>query len=337
MTTIVVTPPMLVRYPAAFTPLEALGITVRFNAGDYPMSAPALAACIGSAEGAIVGLDTLSETVFAACSTLEIVARNGVGLDNVDLDAATRHGVLVTAPIGANSTSVAELAFGLMIAVARRVVANHNRVQAGTWQREIGVELSGKTLGIIGLGNIGKRVAVRARAFEMRVLAHDIAPDYAFTQQHGIEFVPRQRLLNESDVVSLHVPLTELTHHMINRETLAQMKPGAFIINTARGAVIDSAALADALDSGHVAGAGLDVHTVEGQIDSVLRARENVITTTHLGAYTDGALLKTTKAAVESLAAYFQHKTPFGLVNPEAAARRATMTGHKHKYEGLGL
>jgi phosphoglycerate dehydrogenase-like enzyme len=324
MTTVVVTPPMLVRYRSLFAPLDAMGIAVHFNEGEYPMSAQLLAACIGDAQAAIVGLDQLTESVFAACHNLEIVARNGVGLDNVDLNAATRCGVLVTVPLGANSTSVAELTFGLMIAAARGLVANHNRVQAGTWRRDTGVELSGKTLGIIGLGNIGKRVAVRARAFEMRVLAHDIAPDLAFAQTHGIEFVSRETLLGQSDMISLHVPLTELTYHLINAEVLAQMKPGVFLVNTARGAVVDPNALAEALESGHVAGAGLDVHTVEGEIDPVLAGRENVITTTHLGAYTDGALIKTTKAAVESLTQYFQQQTPFGLVNQGVVARRVS-------------
>ena len=324
MTTVVVTPPMLVAYRSLFAPLDTLGISIAFNAGDYPLSAQGLASCIGSAEAAIIGLDLIAESVFAACPNLEIIARNGVGLDNVDLNAATASGVLVTAPFGANSTSVAELTFGLMVSVARGMVANHNRVQGGLWRREIGVELSGKTLGIIGLGNIGKRVAVRARAFEMDVLAQDIAPDVSFAEEHGIEFVPRERLLAEADIVSLHVPLTDLTYHLINRTTLAQMKPGAFLINTARGSVVDASALAEALDSGHIAAAGLDVHTVEGQIDAVLAGRDNVITTTHLGAYTDGALIKTTQAAVESLTQYFQQQTPFGLVNPEAVARRVS-------------
>jgi D-3-phosphoglycerate dehydrogenase len=324
MTAIVVTPPMLVHYRSLFAPLEAWGMTIHFNAGEYPMAAPALADCIGDAEAAIVGLDTLSASVFAACPHLEIVARNGVGLDNVDLNAATECGVLLTAPLGANSTSVAELTFGLMIAVARRLVANHNQVQGGIWRREIGVELSGKTLGIIGLGNIGRRVAVRAKAFEMRVLAFDIAPDVAFADIHGIEFVPRETLLRQSDIVSLHVPLTELTYHLIDAKTLAQMKPGALLINTARGPVIDARALAEALDCGQIAGAGLDVHTVEGQLDEILSRRENVVTSTHLGAYTDGALLKTTRAAIESLMQYFDQQAPFGLVNPEAVARRVS-------------
>lgn len=320
MTTVIITPPMLAQYRDLFAPLESLGIHVEFHTGDYPMSAEALAERLGNAEAAIVGLDIVDESVFAACPSLKMIARNGVGLDTVDLEAATRHRVLVTAPFGANSTSVAELAFGLMISAARSIVATHNRVQAGTWRRDIGFELSGKTLGIIGLGHVGKRVAVRAKAFEMRVLAHDIAPDTTFAEAHGIELVSRDNLLAQSDVVSLHVPLTDLTYHMINAETLAGMNRGVVLINTARGGVVDADALAHALDTGHVSAAGLDVHTVEGQIDRVLAGRENVITTTHLGAYTHDSLMKTSRMAVESLIQFFRHETPFGLVNPEALA-----------------
>jgi D-3-phosphoglycerate dehydrogenase len=318
---LVITPPMLADYPQAFAPLAALGVDVRINTGAYPMDSQALAAYIGDADAAIVGLDHLSADVFAACPKLRIVARNGVGVDNVDLDAATAHGVLITVPYGANSTSVAELALGLLLTLARRVIPTHARVQSGVWRREPGLELSGKTLGIIGLGRIGKRVAVRAQAFEMRVIANDIAPDEAFAAAHGIPFVTREALLAECDVLSLHVPLTPLTHHLINRPALAQMKPGAILINTARGPVIDARALADALDSGHLAGAALDVHTVEGQVEPFLLGRDNLITTTHLGAYTHDSLIKTTIAAVESLLQFWQQEAIPNLINPEAALK----------------
>jgi D-3-phosphoglycerate dehydrogenase len=319
---LVVTPPMLADYPAAFAPLEALGVEVRINTGTYPMNAKALAGCIANADAAIVGLDHLSADVFAACPRLRIVARNGVGTDNVDLDAATAHGVLVTVPYGANSTSVAELALGLLLALARRFIPTHQRVQNGQWKREPGIELSGKTLGIIGLGRIGKRVAVRAQAFEMHVIANDIAPDDAFGASHDIPFMPRDDLLRECDILSLHVPLTPLTHHMIDAHVLSLMKPGALLVNTARGPVIDARAVARALDAGELAGAALDVHTVEGEVEPFLLGRDNVITTTHLGAYTHESLLKTTASAVESLVQFWQQDAIPNLINPEAAASR---------------
>lgn len=318
---VVVTPPMLAETPELFAPLDALGVTVDFHRGDYPMQASRLAARLGDAVGAIVGLDALESTVFERCPHLRIVARNGVGMDTVDLDAATRHGTLVTVPLGANSTSVAELALGLLLAAARGVVTNHNRVQAGMWRREPGTQLAGKTLGIIGLGRIGKKVALRAQAFEMNVIAHDILPDTNFADAHGLGFVSRDELLASADIVSLHVPLTRLTTRLIDQPAFALMKPGALLVNTARGLVVDPDALVAALDSGRLAGAGLDVHPVEGEVDSRLFDRPNVVTTTHLGAYTHESLAATTRAAVHSLCQFFENTLPDGLANPEVLRR----------------
>ncbi len=318
MPKVFVTPPMLADLPEAFRPLREAGVEVIVNDGEYPLDGAALSAAIGDAEAVVLGLDVITAALFEVCPKLRILARNGVGIDTIDLDAATAAGVMVTVPYGANSTSVAELTFGLMIALLRRIVRNHNRVQAGVWQREPGVELAGKTLGIIGLGRIGKKVARRALGFEMRVVAHDIAPDEAFAQAHGIPFVSREALLEQADILSLHVPLTDLTFHMIDEAALARMPQGAFLINAARGAVVDTQALARSLDSGHIAGAALDVHPVEGRVEPELLNRPNVITTTHLGAYTHEALAATARVAVESLLQYFGGQQPENLVNPEA-------------------
>jgi phosphoglycerate dehydrogenase-like enzyme len=158
-----------------------------------------------------------------------------------------------------------------------RIIPHHNRAQHGAWEREIGFELAGKTLGIIGLGRIGKKVAARLQGFEMRIIANDIAPDHEFAARRGIPFVSLDELLADSDVVSLHVPLTPLTEHMINAHTIGKMKRGAVLLNAARGPVVDAAALAAALDSGHIAGAGLDVYTMEWRVDEVFLNRSNVV------------------------------------------------------------
>lgn len=316
ITQVAVSPPMLADYLESFAPLRARNIDVRINDGHYPMDARSLAEFVGAAEAAIIGLDEISAAFFEACPGLRIVARNGVGMDNVDLAAASARGILITAPLGANSTSVAELAIGLTIALARHVVPTHNRVQRGEWRRTQGMQLSGKTFGIVGLGRIGKKVAVRAQAFGMRVIANDIAPDVGFAAEHGIEMTAFGRVLEESDVVSLHVPLTDLTYHMIDRAALARMKPRALLVNTARGPVVDSEALAEAMGTARITGAALDVHTVEGQIDGVLAGFENVITTTHLGAYTRESLIATTDMAVESIVHILDGAAPVGLMNP---------------------
>lgn len=315
---IAATPPNLSELKHLLVPLKHAGVQIKLNSGDYPMNDTQLADFIGDAPAALIGLDDVTGDVFDRCPNLRLIARNGVGLETVDLNAATHAETLVTAPLGANSTSVAELAIGLMIALVRHVIPTHNRLQGGLWQRDFGMELAGKTLSIIGLGNIGKKVALRAQAFDMTVIAHDIAPDQAFAKQHNIEFVSREEALNQANVLSLHVPLTPETHHMINAYTLEQMRPGAYLINTARGRVISPTAVAQALDNGYLAGAALDVHTVEGAADEELIGRENVITTTHLGAYTRQSVERTAAAAIASLLDFFQGRTPRNAINPDA-------------------
>lgn len=317
ITRVMVTPNMLAEFADSIEPLQARGIEVVFNDGIYPMNAEQLSAWLGDAEAAIVGLDEISASVFDACPHLRVIARNGVGMDNVDLASASQAKVLVTTPLGANSTSVAELAFGMMISLVRHVIPTHNRVQNGVWKRVAGIELSGKTLGIIGLGRIGKKVARRAQAFNMRVIAHDIAPDAYFARENQIPMLSLEQVLSQSDIISLHVPLTILTHHLINPSTITQMIPGSYLINTARGNVVDMTALANALDSGHIAGAALDVHPTDHEIDPLMKGRDNVITTTHLGAYTRDSLRYTTEMAIHSILQLLEGQQPEGLMNPE--------------------
>jgi D-3-phosphoglycerate dehydrogenase len=303
--------------PEVFAPLEALGMTVEINPTPYPMEQDALIAFIGDAWAAVIGAEYVTEEVMEACPGLRMVARTGVGFDRVDLDAATRRGIVVTNTPGANSTAVAELTLGMLLALIRHVVPGHNGVQKGIWRRLMGSQLSDKTLGIIGLGNVGKKVAPRAQAFEMDVIANDIEPDHEFAAAHGIPFVSKEEIYARSDFVTLHTPLTSLTHHLINRETLAAMKPGAFLVNAARGPIVDPEALAEALDSGHIAGAALDVHTVDGYADDCMLGRDNVITTAHVGAATHEALRNTTESVVESIAAVAQGRRPVPVVNAE--------------------
>ena len=309
---------MLAELPILFEPLTARGAEIVFNRGAYPLDEPGLIALIGDAFAAIVGLDPVSARVLAACSALRVVARNGVGMDNVDFAAATHAGVLITAPLGANSTAVAELTMGLAIALIRRVIAHHTIFQNGEWKREQGIELADKTLGIIWLGRIGKRVATCALAFEMRVIANDILPDHAFAEKHRIPFVSFDELLAQSDFVTLHVPLTPLTQWMIDADALSKMKRGAFLLNTSRGPVVDPGALAAALDAEQIAGVALDVHVNERQPEPALIHRPNVITTPHLGGFTRESLWRTTRGAVASIVDIWDGRTPAGLMNPEA-------------------
>jgi D-3-phosphoglycerate dehydrogenase len=219
---------------------------------------------------------------------LRVVGRAGVGVDNIDLDEATRRGVLVMSTPGGNAVSVAEHTFALLLALARQVPRLDKAMHEGKWEKSsaAGTEVRGKTLGLIGLGRIGSEVAVRAEAFDMRVLGYDPYISEAAARELQVELVPLEKLLAESDFVSLHTAVSPATQNLINATTLAQMKKGARLVNTARGELIDEAALADALKSGKLAGAALDVFVEEPPKNSLLVGLPNVIATPHVAGST---------------------------------------------------
>jgi D-3-phosphoglycerate dehydrogenase len=226
--------------------------------------------------------------LIAAGTRLVVIGRAGVGVDNVDLDAATRAGItVVNAPTG-NTIAAAEHTLALLYGVARKTAAADASMRRGEWQRArfTGLELRGRTLGIVGLGKIGQAIALRARAMEMVVLGVDPFVTAEQAANHGVELVDFETLLARADVVTVHVPLTRQTRGLIGREALARLRPGAIILNVARGGIVDEAALADALASGHVAGAGIDVFDAEPPTDSPLLDAPNTLLTPHLGAST---------------------------------------------------
>ena len=211
----------------------------------------------------IAGGERYDERVFAAAPELKIVARMGVGYDQGDVAAATRQGVVVAMGFGTNHEAVADLAFSMMGALEQPAVL---RSSGGYGGAGVGISTLGlfrKTVGIVGLGRIGRALARRCRGFEMRTLAYDAAPDAAYARAEGIELVPLERLFREADFVSVHAPHSPKTDKIVNRAHLALMKPSAFLINTARGGLVDEAALCEALAAGRIAGAGLDVFEIE--------------------------------------------------------------------------
>jgi len=226
--------------------------------------------------------------LIAAGRRLVVIGRAGVGVDNVDLDAATRAGiVVVNAPTG-NTIAAAEHTLALLYAVARRVAAADASLRRGEWKRSqfTGVELRGRTLGIVGLGKIGQAIAARARAMEMTVLAVDPFVSEEQAAHHGAELVELPALLSRSDAITLHVPLGRSTRGLIGARELARMKPGAILLNVARGGIVDEAALAESLRAGHLGGAGIDVFEHEPPTDSPLLDAPNTVLTPHLGAST---------------------------------------------------
>lgn len=226
-----------------------------------------------------------------AAPRLKVVGRAGSGVDNIDLEAATRRGVLVMNTPGGNAVSVAEHTLALLLALTRRVPAADQSTRAGEWRKSefSGFELKGKTLGLVGLGRIGQEVARRAQAFEMQVLAHDPYVAAALARDLGVELAPLEEVLGRSDFLSLHLTLTPETHQLLNRERLARCRRGVRIVNTARGELLDEAALAEALQSGQVAGAALDVFATEPPGNSPLLTLPGVIATPHIAGSTTEA------------------------------------------------
>jgi D-3-phosphoglycerate dehydrogenase len=259
----------------------------------------------------------VTEQVLAAGTKLRVVGRAGTGVDNIDLHAATRQGILVVNAPAANSVAAAELAIGLLFALARHIPQAHGSLTRGQWERSryMGVELRGKTLGLLGLGRIGAEVARRARALEMRILAYDpfISEDRA--AQLGVEPVTLEELLRESDVVSLHVPLIDATRKLINRERLAQMRQGAWLINCSRGGIVDEAALLEALNAGHIGAAALDVWEQEPPTGSPLLGHPRVIALPHLGASTAEAQTLASADVAEGVVDALSNRTPRYAVN----------------------
>lgn len=259
----------------------------------------------------------------AKAPKLRVIGRAGVGVDNVDLSAATAAGVLVMNTPGGNAVSVAEHTLALMLALARMIPEANASTRAGKWEKKkfLGNELRGKTLGIVGLGNIGQEVVRRARGFEMRIIASDpyVAP--ATAADLGVELLPFEDLVAQSDYISLHVALTPETKHMINAQSIARMKPGVRIINCARGELIDQDALLDALNSGKVAGAGLDVFSPEPLPEGhPLLSAPNLIATPHIAGSTEEAQEIVGIRIVEQLVEYLLHGVAINAVNMPAVA-----------------
>ena len=237
----------------------------------------------------------VTRRVIEAAPKLRVIGRAGVGLDNIDLEAAKERGIKVVNSPGASSRSVAELVFGLLLAVARKIAFADRKMREGVWAKKqcMGIELEGKTMGVIGFGRIGYNVAKIANAFGMRVLLYDPYPNEERAREVGGTFASLEDLLKESDVVTLHVPLVDATYHLIDEERLKLMKPTAILINAARGAVVDNNALVKALQEGWIAGAGLDVFEEEPlPKDHPLTRLDNVVLTPHIGASTEEAQMR---------------------------------------------
>jgi D-3-phosphoglycerate dehydrogenase len=276
--------------PLLKTQLEEQVGEVIYNPAGKPLISAQVAELLPGIDGYIAGVDAIDAQALENADCLKVISRYGVGIDNVDLAAARQKGIVVTNTPGANSVSVAELALGLMLSLARQIPEAVDAVHQGKWPRYAGVSLEGKTVGILGLGAIGKQLARRLAGFSCRVLAYDPIADVAFAKDNGVELAPIDEVVAEADFLSLHLPLLPETRCLVNTAFLQKMKKGSYLINTSRGEIVDEDALLQALKSGHLKGAGLDAFTVEPPDPKhPLLALPQVIATPHLGAQTDGA------------------------------------------------
>ena len=284
-----------------------------------------LASHAGRAD-AIVGLltDRFDAAFFARCPNVKVLANVAVGYDNIDVGAAARHGVVVTNTPGVLTDATADFAFALILAVTRNVVPADAYVRAGLFREwkmmEFhGAELAGRTLGIAGFGRIGQALARRARGFGMHVIYVNRGPiATALEEEPGAQRVDKETLLATSDVLSLHLPLSDATRHFLSAAEFARMKPSAYVINTARGPVIDEAALARALTSGAIAGAGLDVFEREPAVDPALLAAPNTVLAPHIGSATTETRTRMALMAAENVLAVLAGKPPLNPVGPRA-------------------
>jgi D-3-phosphoglycerate dehydrogenase len=268
-------------------------------------------------DGYIAGLEVIPARVIEAADKLKIIARHGAGVDSVDVDSATKRGIMVTNTPGVNSDSVADLTFGLMLACARLIPKCDRDLRSGAPGKYYGLSLYGKTLGIIGTGQIGSRVAMRAGGFAMKVIAYDIVENEGLKTKFDVQYAALDTLLKESDFVTLHVPINEETRNIINAERLSMMKETAILVNTSRGEAVDEDALFAALKERKIFAAGLDAFRAEPPTGSPLLGLDNVVATNHIGAHTYEAIRGMGMGAVENLLAGLRGQRPKNIVNPE--------------------
>lgn len=271
---------------------------------------------IEDADAAIVAFNHITRNVLNRAPRLKIVCKHGVGVDNIDLEAAWEREVWVTNVPNANKHAVADFTFALMLSLARQIPAANELTKKGEWPRIFGSDIYRKTVGIIGLGSIGKEIARRARGFDMKLLAYDPYPDQEFARVHGVTFVPLEELLAASDFITLHLALTEQTRNMIGREQFEIMKESAYLINASRGGIVEEQALYEALKQGRIAGAALDVFEHEPVRSHPLFELPNFIAMPHIAGYTSGAIDAISMTCVSNIIdVLIRHKKPEHVIN----------------------
>jgi len=295
--------------------LQEFADEIVLNPKGKPLTEDELLPLVRDCDGYIAGLDFITAKVLSQCKKLKVISRYGVGVDRVDLEAAKAYGIKVCNTPGANTNAVADLAFGLILGVARKLPALDNQTRGGEWVRSTGTEIYQKTLGILGLGAIGKAVAKRALGFDMNILAYDPYLDGPYAKANNIKPASFDDIIREADVLSLHLPLLDETKNLISADVMRKMKPGAIIVNTARGGLIDEDAAYELLKSGHLGGLGLDAYAQEPPEHSPLFELENTVFTPHTASHTREAVKNMSDMSVQNLIeAFTDGKYPYAVV-----------------------
>lgn len=300
--------------PKPLQMLEAAGVETAWVDANSPSAQDELLELVPESSAIIVGLVPITEKIIEKSSQLRVISMYGVGVNHIDIDAARRKGVVVTNCPGSNDQAVADLAMGLMLTVARSIPQIDRDIRAGYWNKYLGGELWQKKLGLIGLGNIAKGVAHRAKGFAMEISAYDPYAAVEVAEAHRVSLLSFEEVIANSDFVSLHAPLTDETKCMFGSEQFKKMKPTAYLINTARGGLVDEQALYAALSSGEIAGAALDVFVEEPLKDSRLVELDNVVLTAHTGTHTKEAIERMGMMAVENVLRVLRGETPINRV-----------------------
>jgi len=293
------------RHPILKQELLALFPNSFFNADGPRTGLPDLVEFLGDAEGVILGLEKMDRSVLAQLNNLKIVAKYGVGLDNLDVEAAKELGIAVGWTGGVNMRSASEQALGFMLGLSRNLFFSSFPLKIGKWEKEGGRLLSGSCVGIIGCGHIGTDVIHLLQPYNCRILICDLLDKRGVVDTYNVSQVPLEKLLTEADVVSLHVPLTEITHFMVNEEFLQKMKPTAHLVNNSRGPVVKQQALKKALKQNIIAGAALDVFESEPPDDLEFLALPNLTVTPHIGGNANEAVLAMGRSAINHIKDYF--------------------------------
>ena len=302
---IAVTPPAFCKSDLQRDELIRSFPNTTFNQKDRYLSEAELIEFLRDAEGAIIGRDPVNEKILKSLPKLRIIAKYGVGLDNIDEDAMRRHQVKFAWTEGVNSLSVAELTLGFMIGLCHNTFSKGFALKRNLWQKDGGFQLTGKTVGVIGCGHVGSEVVRLLSPFKCQILVRDIVDKKQFCREHGAQTASLDEVIEQSELLTLHVPLTDATCNLINETTLSRMKPAAFLINTSRGEVVDPSALKMSLIEGVIAGAALDVFAPEPPADAEFLSLPNLMVTPHLGGNTLEAVESMGRSAIERLREYF--------------------------------